>query len=228
MVDVLHSGLLNEEIPYYIRNLTMNELQDVLHLQREVVAALEDESKLATLSEEEFTFILSGNGSLIGVYVDECLIAFRATLVPGEDDEHLGLDIGLDADELSSVIYQEISNVSPAFRGHGLQRVMAQVLMGQLQYSAFTYVCATVAPFNIPSLKDKFSQQMEIAALKEKYGGKLRYVFVKDLRVDLKEYGVEQFISMDDIVGQQKLLVGGWRGTSMMEDSGEWVVRYEK
>ena len=42
--------------------------------------------------------------------------------------------------------------------------------------SKYDYVCCTVAPFNIPSLKDKFSQGMEIAALKEKYGGSMRYV----------------------------------------------------
>ena len=175
-MDVLQSGLLNEETPFYIRSLTVNELQDVLHLQSVVVAALEDKSKLATLPEEAFTFILSGNGSLIGVFVDERLVAFRATLVPEVDDEHLGFDIGLDAHELSSVIYEEISIVSPAFRGYGLQQIMGQVISEHLQKSDFTYVLATVAPFNIPSLKDKFSQQMEIAALKEKYGGKLRYV----------------------------------------------------
>lgn len=228
MMDVLHSGLLNEKMPFIIRNLTVNELPDVLHLQCMVVAALEDKSKLVTLSAEAFSFILCGNGSLIGVFVDNDLIAFRATLAPELDDEHLGLDIGLDASELSSVIYQEISNVSPAFRGHGLQQVMAQVIMKQLKGSAFTYVLATVAPFNIPSLKDKFSQQMEVAALKEKYGGKLRYVFVKDLRVHLREYDAEQVVAMENITSQQELLAEGWRGTSMMENSGQWFVQYEK
>lgn len=228
MVDVLHSGLLNEEIPFYIRNLTMNELQDVLHLQREVVAALEDKSTLATLSAEEFSFILSGNGSFIGVFVASQLIAFRATLIPEVDDEHLGLDIGLDVGELSSVVYQEISSVAPSFRGHGLQQIMGQAIMEQLKDSAFSYVLATVAPFNIPSLKDKFFQEMEIASLKEKYGGKLRYVFVKDLRAQSKKYVGKQIIPMDDTVGQQKLLSEGWRGTSMVNDAGRWGVWYEK
>ena len=46
----------------------------------------------------------------------------------------------------------------------------------QKEDSKYDYVCCTVAPFNIPSLKDKFAQGMAIAALKEKYGGSLRYV----------------------------------------------------
>ena len=39
-----------------------------------------------------------------------------------------------------------------------------------------TTMFRTVAPFNIPSLKDKFAQGMEVAALKEKYSGSMRYV----------------------------------------------------
>lgn len=53
--------------------------------------------------------------------------------------------------------------------------------MQQVDLTKFNVVCATVMPGNIASLKDKFSQGMHVAALKLKYGGKLRYVFMKDL-----------------------------------------------
>lgn len=225
---VLYRGLLNEETPFYMRSLRVNELEDVLNIQREVIEALENKNTLSMLSKEEFLYILSGSGSLIGVFVAEQLIAFRATLVPEIDDEHLGYDIGLETSALSTVLYQEISCVSLRYRGHGLQRLMADVLMEQLQTRDFTYVCATVAPFNIPSLKDKFSQQMEVAALKKKYGGKLRYVFVKHLREERKLYEVEQLIPMSDTFHQQKVLSDGWRGTSMVESTNGWLLRYEK
>jgi len=227
-MNELIRGLLKNDTPYTIRILHLDDLDEVLSIQEEVVAVLENESVLATLSIEEFQYILSGNGMLIGVFVDESLIAFRATLVPGEDEEHLGLDIGLDSSELSQVIYQEISSVSPKYRGHGLQQVMAKVLMSQLMESDFTYVCATVAPFNIPSLKDKFSQRMEVAAMKEKYGGKLRYVFVKNLKENGKVYEDELLIPMNDTAKQQKALLDGWRGTNLIEDSNGWSISYEK
>ncbi len=71
-------------------------------------------------------------------------------------------------------------------------------------------MCCTVAPFNIPSLKDKFAQGMEIAALKEKYGGSLRYVFVKELRGDKESDWTDvQSILMSDASGQQALLSEG-------------------
>ena len=76
--------------------------------------------------------------------------------------------------------------------------------------SKYDYVCCTVAPFNIPSLKDKFAQGMEIAVLKEKYGGSLRYVFVKKLRGDNeRDWTDVQSILMSDASGQQALLSEG-------------------
>ncbi len=76
--------------------------------------------------------------------------------------------------------------------------------------SKYDYVCCTVAPFNIPSLKDKFAQGMEIAALKEKYGGSMRYVFVKELRRDKeRDWTDVQSILMSDANGQQALLSEG-------------------
>ena len=147
-------------------------------MQRKVVAELADKTILHLLSEEEFRNILEGNGLMIGAFVEERLIAFRALLVPAIDEEHLGRDIGLADEDLGKVIYQEVSNVLAEYRGNKLQRTLAILIMQELTKleSQFQYVCCTVAPINIPSLKDKFVQGMEVASLKEKYGGVLRYV----------------------------------------------------
>ncbi len=45
------------------------------------------------------------------------------------------------------------------------------------EMTSFSFICATVAPTNPASLIDKFKQGLEVVALKEKYGGKLRFVF---------------------------------------------------
>lgn len=149
---------------------------------------------------------------MIGAFIENELIAFRALLVPPIDDEHLGLDIGLPESELHRVIYQEISNVHPNWRGNGMQKILATVIMDELQKedSKYDYVCCTVAPFNIPSLKDKFAQGMEISALKEKYGGSLRYVFVKELREDNERDWTDiKSVPMNNAGGQQALLSKG-------------------
>ncbi|MFJ7890801.1 GNAT family N-acetyltransferase [Lysinibacillus xylanilyticus] len=222
-----YEGMLGET-PFFVTTLNPQHLQEIEKLQFQVYESLADQSILQPLSTEEFDYILSGNGMMIGAYVGEELIAFRALLNPPVDDEHLGYDCGIAEEEFHKVLYQEISNVSPAYRGYGLQKTLAQVVMGHIDLEKYDYVCSTVKPYNIPSLKDKFSQGLVVKGLKIKYVDKLRYIFYKDLRQELPIFTDKKTITMDDTVGQQQLLKQGYIGTSMYEDQNDWFVVYEK
>ncbi|GHH99521.1 GNAT family N-acetyltransferase [Neobacillus kokaensis] len=221
-MSAIFNGILskNGDVPFSVRRLSSIDLPSVLSVQERVVASMDKQGALQPLSEEEYQYILEGNGMMVGAFAEEELIAFRALLVPKHDDpEHLGFDIGLTMAELPAVIYQEISNVLPEYRGNCLQKKLAQLIMEELGKEAhdFRYVCCTVAPFNIPSLKDKFAQGMQITALKEKYGGQLRYTFVKELPETEQPIWKETiFINMGDISAQQEKLAQGWRGTRML------------
>ncbi|MGE6508760.1 GNAT family N-acetyltransferase [Bacillus cereus] len=229
-MTVLYEGTLKQNNnPFHVTLLSLEHIEQILSLQNIVVEALEDKSRLQPLSQEEFQYILEGNGMMIGAFIENKLIAFRALLVPPIDDEHLGLDIGLSESELHRVIYQEISNVHPNCRRNGMQKILANVIMDELQKedSKYDYVCCTVAPFNIPSLKDKFAQGMAIAALKEKYGGSLRYVFVKKLRGDKESDWTDiQSILMSDASGQQALLSEGYLGYEMEKTADTFIVKF--
>lgn len=228
MTEILFEGKLPNGLRVTMRPLGVANLPEILYLQEEVIDALEDPARLQPLSEEEFLFILEGNGDMIGVFDGEEMIAWRAMLIPDNDHEGLGRDVGVPEEDIPKVIYQEISAVSPRFRGNGLQKMMAGVLMDRVDRNRFRYVCATVMPGNIPSLKDKFSQGLEVAALKDKYGGKLRYVFVKDLAAPEQLRTRSQLIPMADIAGQQALLADGWRGTELIRTDEDWQVQYER
>ncbi|HDX9624759.1 TPA: GNAT family N-acetyltransferase [Bacillus anthracis] len=229
-MTVLYEARLkqNNEL-FHVTLLSLEYIEQILLLQNVVVEALEDKSRLQPLAQEEFQYILEGNGMMIGAFIENELIAFRALLVPPIDDEHLGLDIGLPESELHRVIYQEISNVHPNWRGNGIQKILATVIMDELQKedSKYDYVCCTVAPFNIPSLKDKFAQGMKIAALKEKYGGSMRYVFVKELREDNERDWTDiKSVPMNNAGGQQTLLSEGYRGYKMEKVDEDFVVKF--
>ncbi|MFT9820389.1 GNAT family N-acetyltransferase [Lysinibacillus sp. NPDC056185] len=226
-MEKIYEGMLGET-PFFVTTLNLQHLQEIEKLQLEVYQSLADQSVLQPLSTEEFDYILSGNGMMIGAYVGDELIAFRALLNPPVDDEHLGYDCGIVEDEFHKVLYQEISNVSPTYRGYGLQKTLAQIVMGHIDLEKYDYVCSTVKPYNIPSLKDKFSQGLVVKGLKIKYVDKLRYVFYKDLRQELPTFTEKMTISMDDTVGQQQLLKQGYIGTSMYENQDDWFVVYEK
>lgn len=217
---------------YTVRLLSKEHISQLQELQELVVDTLTDKKNLQPLTYEELDYILTGRGLMIGAFTAKGLIAFRALLIPPIDEEHLGLDAGLEAEELPRVIYQEISNVHPDYRGNRLQQTLAHLIMEELGKldQRFTYVACTVAPFNIPSLKDKFKQGMEIAALKIKYVNQLRYIFIK--RLDGEGSGGEiseiTRVQMGDVDGQQTLLHEGWRGISLEEEDGGYQVLYVK
>jgi hypothetical protein len=230
---IYEGTLRNGNLPFKVRKLYVEDLKNILGVQEQVVQALENQAILQPLEEEDYLYILEGKGLMIGAYLDEKLIAFRALLIPAIDEDHLGRDIGLPENELEKVLYQEISNVLPEFRGNHLQKILAGVIMDEVgkEKSLYRYICCTVAPFNIPSLKDKFAQGMKIAALKEKYGGNLRYIFVKDLEENEdKEAPIQESIrmKMGDTEGQKRLILQGWRGVRMEEEGrGAYCVVYE-
>lgn len=234
-MEILHKGTLENEAgieqPFAVRKLTIHDLQEIIEVQNEVVSSLAERNVLQPLTVGEFRAILKGNGMMAGAFVDDRMIAFRALLVPAFEENHLGKDIGLKEEDLPKVIYQEISYVLPKYRGNKLQRILAILLMQELnkQEHPYQYVCCTVAPFNIPSLKDKFSQGMEIAALKEKYGGMLRYVFVKDLsKPESRTWSEVITLPMEDTAGQQETISKGFRGFDMINEAGKWHVQYGK
>lgn len=220
------TGKIGEK-EYIVHVLKKDNLETILHLQDIVLGTLVNNDFLSPLTREEYEDAISAN-LMVGVFVEEQLIAFRALVIPEIDEHHLGYDIGLETQQLNKVVYQEITNVHPDYRGFGLQKKLGPIVMELLDATPYTHVCATVAPFNIASLKDKLSQGMVIGALKKKYGEMLRYVFYKKLH-EVRKVGSEVVeINMGNTEKQQQLLADSWIGTSIMQKEDEWYVTYEE
>jgi hypothetical protein len=213
-----------------IRHLSVKNINEILLLQRKVIDALTTDSFLQPLSDEEFSTILNGKGLMIGAYFDNVLIAFRAMLEPELDDEHLGKDAGLPESVWPQVLYSEITNVDPEFRGNNLQVILGEIILGEVDKTRFRYICTTVAPFNIASLKDKFAHGLQIVSLKRKYGNMLRYILMKDLSLESLVTGTleSQYIPMAATEEQQQLLKDGWIGSDIEKRNDSWFVRYER
>lgn len=228
---MIHSGLLRKkQIPFEVQQLTVDDLPAIQDVQEAAIAMLENKDTLQSLSEEELLYILNGNGLMIGAFADQRLIAFRALLIPPIDDEHLGLYLGLE-EELEEIVYQEITVVHPVYRGNQLQQKLAYYIMQEWnrEHHDFTYVCATVAPHNIPSLKDKFYQGMQVGALTEIYEGKLRFIFVRRLRTEKEIKWVQtKEVRLTDIAAQKKLLEDDWIGFRLKQTDGAFWMLYGK
>lgn len=218
----------NKKIQF--RTLNLEDINEILSLQNIVIDSLENKLILQPLSDEEYRYILDGKGIMVGAYDDEKLIAFRALMVPPIDNEHLGLDVGIDKSELKHVLYQEISNVHPNYRGNRLQQRLAKIIMDQfVPITNYKYICCTVAPFNIPSMKDKFRQRMQIAALKNKYDNRLRYIFVKNLaEATESDWKNTKLVDLSNIEKQKSLLSDGWRGLDMLKVNDKYKIKFGK
>ncbi|HSI66709.1 MAG TPA: hypothetical protein VK947_04780 [Planococcus sp. (in: firmicutes)] len=228
--DTIMNQVLHERQTLYMKRLYAEDLPMVERVQQTVTDSLPEKATLQPLTREEFLFILNERGLLVGAFAEDRLIGFRALLIPEIDEEHLGWDIGLPEEELPKVIYQEISVVLPEYRGNRLQQKLAEVIMKELPKleKDYRYVCCTVAPMNIPSLKDKFSQNMHIAALKEKYGTMKRYVLMKDLENANPRYTDFQHTKLDDLEKQQALLAEGYAGVGFALVKGFHELEFAK
>lgn len=228
MLKITEGILRKTKQPYQVTLLNVSHLKEIIKLQNQVYEQLADKSKLERLSEDEFNFILSGKGLMIGIDVNNELIAVRALLDPENDPNHLGRAIGLQETDLDKVIYQEVSFVHPDYQGNGLQKIMAKVIMEELDKTnhSYSYVCATVAPDNIPSLKDKFYQKMELKAFVTIYGEKQRYVFAKELNNQKIQNEIieEKEIRINDVHLMNEYLKLNWVGTKLIEKNAQTYI----
>jgi predicted GNAT superfamily acetyltransferase len=213
-----------KEFTYKLLKLT--EIDAIEKLQQVVIDSLEDATILQPLSRAELNNILGDNGVMLGAFDGDKLIACRALLMPDpSEEEHLGIDAG--ASDLTRVLYQEVSFVHPTYRGQGLQKKLGARIMDCVNIADFDFVCATVKPFNIASLKDKFSQGMHVVALKLKYGGKLRYVFAKPLHTNINVSDDAIIVEMADTEKQQTLLSQGYVGCDLQFVEEKWLVTFK-
>ncbi len=109
----------------------------------------------------------------------------------------------------------------PDYQGNSLQKIMGDLIMKELSRKEhpYLYVCATVAPDNIPSLKDKFAQQMEIKTLVTIYGKKQRYVFAKELNGQKEKLEIieENELRIKDVHLINQYLKLNWVGVKLTE-----------
>ena len=98
---------------------------------------------------------------------------------PGNKAENLGLDVGLPQEELVRAAHMDTAVVAPAYRGHGLQRLLAAAAEERLAALGYRHLLCTIHPDNRYSLCNMKAMGYGEAVRKEKYGGLPRLILYK-------------------------------------------------
>jgi hypothetical protein len=227
MNNVLAAGFLkqksqnprNRALEYFINYLDEKHLPLVMQLQEVIVQNLARPDLLQSFSYDFMKRHMGPQGVVLGVFVEKQLAAFRNLYFPDPKDAewNLGLDLGLPEEELVHVANLQMVCVHPRFRGNALALKMNRVSLGLLrERGTHRHICATVSPYNIWNIPVLLDSGFKIAKLKNKYGGKVRYIVHQDLRTPFhfNDDSAAQ-VRLDDLEAQKKWFDAGYYGVAL-------------
>jgi len=199
-----------------VTQLDISFLDEILKLQQHVMNFMTNKDLYVGLTNDEIIYILQKNGVILGAFDGESLIATYAILIPGSLNCNLGYDLNIAPKELPNVAHIEALFVNPEYRGFSISKALGQHSMQLIsKMMDLKYLCATISPYNYPSLSHAFYLGLRVKDVKYKYDGVLRYILVKDYTNDsMIDCTSLVRINVNDIEFQKKLFLDGYIGTN--------------
>lgn len=103
-------------------------------------------------------------------------------LIPGLEKENLGYDAGFSEEQLLKTAHVDSVAILPEYRGKHLQAKLMETAEKELSLAGYRYMMCTVHPDNRFSRGNMLGQGYKAVCRKEKYGGRLRDVMMKEIR----------------------------------------------
>ncbi len=164
---------------FSFRLAEQKDLKAVFELMEQAASQLSNPALFVPETRESLERHLEKEGRLL-LAEEGRLAGYLLLRFPGSAPDNLAPDAGLSPAEALRCVHMESVAVHPHFRGRGLQKLLLrqgeELLPPEIAFSL-----ATVAPENAPSLRSFLQLGYHIAGTKEKYGGKLRHILLKEL-----------------------------------------------
>lgn len=218
-----------KEVAYDLMFLDESYLIEMMNLQEIIVHDLGDPELFHSDSIHFMRDHICKRGRIIGVISEKRLIAYRILAFPGNDPDNLGIDLKLPKKELNKVAHLESFVVHPAYRGNSLQLKTLGPAIRIIRDLNYDHLCATVSTKNYPSLSNPLKGGLVIRELKEKYGGKLRYILYQNLNKPIsRNMKCTITVKNTDIARQKKALKQGYCGYKAIKKEEGFEIVYGK
>ncbi|MBI9089214.1 MAG: GNAT family N-acetyltransferase [Desulfobacterium sp.] len=233
MSRIIGQGVIDERrvnTPRQPRRFRMQLLEDhyldeVMALQAVIVDRLTRKEMLEPFSKTFMQSHFDKKGFVIGIFVNNRLIAFRNVYFPDKDDLewNLGLDLGFSESECKRLANLQMVCVHPDFRGNHLARKMNRQAIDIIRKNKnIAHLLATVSPYNYWNVDILLNSGFVICALKEKYRGKLRYIVYQNLTTPVETppralKDKTHAVALTDFKKQEELLETGFYGFELRE-----------
>ncbi|MGM0378584.1 MAG: hypothetical protein ACQEQE_02460 [Bacillota bacterium] len=178
-----------EKVNYYIKELTLDELDSLMTLQNEIHQDIPDEYKETYVCKpkKEFKKYLENGGIFLGIYVDNKLIGARITETPKLSKKNLGYFLDFTKDQLLKTMHFKTMLVKKEFRGNNLQIRSMNLVEKMFIKRGYKYGMCRISPNNYYSLSNALKFGLKIQAIKlqfqnkENTSSKLRCILNKKL-----------------------------------------------
>ncbi len=158
----------------------MTDASNIYDLMKSVYMDLEDKTLFFCDNLEYVKEHVENRGFAVKVVYEGEIVASLIARFPQNDDDNLGRDVLLPEDVLCKVAHLESIVVHKKYRGYGLQDKMIKFAEKIIFDRGYTYLMATVSPANKHSLANFEKNGYEAVVVKEKYGGMMRAILLKN------------------------------------------------
>ena len=167
---------------YYLRLASPQDAKEIWQVMDTCQKYLTNKSHFICDNQWYVNDVLSNSGFGVVTYdLEERIVGSLLVKYPGMEEENLGYDLSFDFSQLSKVAHMDSCCVLPQARGNHLEIKMLTYAEKVIDTSKYSYLMATVAPENIPSMKSLTALGYQVVATKEKYEGYLRNIMLKKI-----------------------------------------------
>jgi GNAT superfamily N-acetyltransferase len=203
-------------VPFTGRMLGAADVDDVIALHHVACLGVPREV-LARESDAFFAAHVERIGRILGLYAEGKLIAYGVLGLPGSHDASFADELGLPAAVRARAANIDGVSVTPEWRGNGLHQLLIAWRLQWAVGAGRTVALSTVAPANLPSLRNLLAEGLTIRAIRQKFGG-TRYIVRRDLdrpRPEIPRRG--RWIPVKDLETQSAALERGDLGWTLRE-----------